>query len=140
MQRICNTVVSHAEFLWESFESIEQCSKNRFDNGLLVAPLTAFCTYAFLELTVEDLHMEPAMVLLFLLVITGAFVGLCLGVLLPVFFSGAVFGGSLGLVIITAVSLLLPEGILYEAAMSPFLSFAVIGALLAAVGAGLSVG
>eukprot|EP00522_Entomoneis_paludosa_P015389 CAMPEP_0172442256 /NCGR_PEP_ID=MMETSP1065-20121228/2711_1 /TAXON_ID=265537 /ORGANISM="Amphiprora paludosa, Strain CCMP125" /LENGTH=2141 /DNA_ID=CAMNT_0013192053 /DNA_START=185 /DNA_END=6610 /DNA_ORIENTATION=+ len=111
----------------------------RFHSGVLMATFTGFCTFAFLEMLFDDLNMEPAFVLLYILVANGILVGLCLGLLLPSLVKGICWGGMLGLYLSAAITFI-PSAMLMLTEQSAFLCYATIGSLLAAIGAALAVG
>jgi len=104
-----------------------------------MSAFTGFCTYSFLETLFVELQMEPALVMLYILVANGVLVGLCLGLLLPALFIGICWGGTLGLMITAVLDLVAPSLLLITNSY-PFISFAAVASVLAASGAALAVG
>ena len=64
---------------------------------MLTAVLARFLTYTYLEPLFVPVHSETAMVFLYILSIDSGFVGMSLGVLLPLVLPGACLGGVIGL-------------------------------------------
>ncbi|KAI2501722.1 1-3-beta-D-glucan synthase [Fragilaria crotonensis] len=101
-------------------------SQQRLFSGFLTAVVSGFLTFTFLEPLFFPVGLEVAIVALYILSINAAFVGMSLGVLLPLIFPGLCFG--------VAVSLF--AGCLMT--MSNPLYFPVASAALGVVGAILS--
>jgi callose synthase len=73
-------------------------SKPRLFSGYLTAITSGFLTFTFLEPLFKPVGMDLAIVALYVLSINAAFVGMCLGVLLPLIMPGVCFGSSVALV------------------------------------------
>jgi len=67
-------------------------NKPRFSTGVMTALLGGVLSFGYLELLFQSVEMPLATVALYVLAIAAASVGLCLGVLLPLPFTGVCFG------------------------------------------------
>ena len=72
-------------------------SQPRLFSGITAAITSGFVTFTFLEPLFVPVGMDLAIVALYILSINAAFVGLCLGVLLPLVLPGVCFGVSVAL-------------------------------------------
>lgn len=102
-------------------------SHARFYSGVLTAVICGVLCYSYLEVLFTTVGTQMAVVALWVLTISGALVGISLGILLPKPLPGAVAGVSLALLI----------GVFLPAGPSEHF-FAVVGPALALIGAGIS--
>jgi callose synthase len=80
----------------------------RYFSGILSGLLSGFVTYVFLEPLFVPVGLDLAMVVLYVLSLSSAFVGMSLGVLLPTVFPGVVCGINLSLLIGSFLDLSMP--------------------------------
>ena len=71
----------------------------RYFSGILTAILSGFITYIFLEPMFDSVGMKLGIVALWILSINATFVGMCLGVLLPLLFPGICLGINLAVLV-----------------------------------------
>lgn len=82
--------------LWKAGEAT---SKPRFYSGVITCFLCGTFAYGYLEPLFSSVGMPLATVALYILAFLAAAVGMCLGVLLPIFFPGLCFGALMAILI-----------------------------------------